>query len=63
LRGDRTASAKIAATALACIIGDALPQQAEHDQIAVLLVNARAAKFDEFGTDGSNGVKSNSRSL
>src|SRR5437867_110437 len=52
LRGDGTTPAKVTPAAFARVVGNALPQQAEHDEIAVLLVNAGPSEFDEFAANG-----------
>src|ERR1041385_895903 len=39
------------------VIGDALPEQAEHNEISVLLMNTGSTQFDQFGTNRLKGGK------
>src|ERR1044072_7699136 len=55
LRRERTATAQVAPAPLARVIGDALPQQAEHIQVSMRTVHARAAKLDEFAAHALEG--------
>src|SRR5207247_9799251 len=48
LRRDGTAAEKIARAALSGVIGDAFPQQAEDDEVAVLRMNTRAPQFNHL---------------
>src|SRR5258708_5891444 len=51
LRGDGTATAEVASAALARIVGDSLPEQAENDEIAMLLVHTGASEFNQLRAD------------
>ena len=57
LRGEGAAAAQIATAALARVIGDAFPKQAEHDEVPVLMVDARAAKLDELRAQRFKGAE------
>ena len=48
LRRDGTATKEIARTVLSRVVGDAFPEQAENDEVAVLRMNTRAPQLNHF---------------
>src|SRR5262245_12206665 len=48
LRRDGTATEEIARAVLSGVIGDALPQQAEDNEVAMLAMDTRAPQFHHF---------------
>ena len=54
---DGTASEKIAPTMLSRVIGDAFPQQAKDDEVAMLRMNTRPPQFNHLRAQRLEGLE------
>src|SRR5262249_36912107 len=57
LRRDRTATTKVTPSTRASVVRNAFPEQPEHDEIAMVLVNTGATEFDEFAANRLEGCE------